>query len=241
VASKTVVLVPGGFLGPWIWEGVQAQLQVAGLDTVGVALASVPQHNGQAAGDFADDAATVRGVLDRLESPAIVCGHSYGGAVITEATAGPHPAVERLVYLAGAAPDEGECLIDLAPVSNRPAGGPEGDTDAAEQVVVRPDGTIELTAESAIAGLFNDCSNEAAEQAAARLRPMNPVVNSQAVTAAGWRQLPTSYVRCLNDQLPELLSAEFLPLVEDVAELPTGHCPQWSRPDLVASLLLERA
>lgn len=105
---------------------------------------------------------------------------------------------------------------------------------------VRSDGSIELVVEAAIAGLFNDCDVQRANEAAALLCPMNAAVNQQPVTAAPWRDVSTTYVRCTDDQVPELLSAQFLDYVDDVVELPTGHCPQWSRPDLVAGLLLDR-
>jgi len=86
-----------------------------------------------------------RGRAALLQPPVLLCGHSYGGAVITEAAAGPHPAVRHLVYLAGAVPDEGDSLADLAPgpaqggreqAADREAGG--------EAVTVRADGMIEL-------------------------------------------------------------------------------------------------
>ncbi|MDQ3764467.1 MAG: alpha/beta hydrolase, partial [Actinomycetota bacterium] len=60
------------------------------------------------------DATQVRAVLDLLRGPVVLCGHSYGGAVITQAAAGPHPAVRRLIYLTGAVPNVGESLTSLA-------------------------------------------------------------------------------------------------------------------------------
>ena len=162
----------------------------------------------------------------------------HGGAVVTEAAAGPHPAVRHLVYLAAAAPDAGESLTDLASRQHGPdRAGSDGD---GEPVRFRPDGTIVLDPASAATALFNDCDDEAVSQAVAQLRPMNPQVNTQPVTAAAWRQIPTTYVRCTYDQLPELVSAQFFDHVAGIVELPTGHCPQWSRPGLVAKLLLQR-
>jgi pimeloyl-ACP methyl ester carboxylesterase len=240
--ADTVVLVPGGFLGPWVWEDVEARLGSVGLGTRTVGLASVPETDAASAGGFDDDVARVRAVLDALESPAILCGHSYAGAVITQAAAGPHPAVGRLIYLAAAAPDTGQSLADLAPQSHADkTAGPDDASDQGEQVHVRPDGTIELTRESAIAALFNDCTVKRADRAADRLRPMNPAVNAQAVTGAAWRELPASYVRPTRDQMPELVSADFLAIVDEVVEIPTGHCPQWSHPELTANLIIERS
>lgn len=242
--AGTVVLVPGGFLGPWIWQDVESQLRVAGVQARAVTLASVADADAPASCGFAEDVSAVRAALEEVEPPVVLCGHSYGGAVITEAASGPHPSVRRLVYLAGAAPDVGESLADLGPTALTAVSDDEAETSSnaneAEQVRLHSDGTIELVVEAAIAGLFNDCDTERANEAAALLRPMNSAVNLQPVTAAPWREVSTTYVRCAEDQVPELLSADFLDYVDDVVELPTGHCPQWSRPELVASLLLDR-
>jgi pimeloyl-ACP methyl ester carboxylesterase len=63
----------------------------------------------------------------------------------------------------------------------------------------------------------------------------------QPVTEAAWRQLPSVYVRGSEDRMPEAVASDFLEQTMQVFELPTGHCPNWSRPDLVAQLLAERA
>jgi alpha-beta hydrolase superfamily lysophospholipase len=89
----TVVLVHGGFLGAWIWEDVAAALREHGIGTVTLDLPSVATDLGGEVGDFYADARAVRQLLDDAQPPVVVCGHSAGGAVITEAAAGPHPAV----------------------------------------------------------------------------------------------------------------------------------------------------
>ncbi|MEV0051983.1 alpha/beta fold hydrolase [Saccharopolyspora shandongensis] len=143
-----VVLVHGSFLGPWSWRDV-----VADLEGVGIAcsVADLPSGFGgirDAAGDLHDDAALVRELLDAATEPVVLCGHSYGGAVITEAAAG-HPAVRRLVYLCGAMPDAGQSLTDLAPPRAVELG-------VREAVRWRADGLLELTADSAREALFHD-------------------------------------------------------------------------------------
>ena len=62
----------------------------------------------------------------------------------------------------------------------------------------------------------------------------------QPVTAAARSQLPSVYIRGSEDRMPEAVAAGFLDQSMQVLELPTGHCPNWSRPDLVAQLLAER-
>ncbi|MEV0051984.1 hypothetical protein AB0H34_15940 [Saccharopolyspora shandongensis] len=69
------------------------------------------------------------------------------------------------------------------------------------------------------------------------LRPSNPVVSGQGVRAAAWREVPTTFVRGVADRMPELVSGSVGWEAVEVVELPTGHCPNWSRPDLVAALL----
>ncbi len=110
----TVVLVHGNFLGPWSWSDVTEILASAQVSAKTVRLPSSTTDGSGPRGDLYEDARHVRAVLDSLRGPVVLCGHSYGGAVITEAVAGPHPAVRRLVYLTGAVPDVGESLASLA-------------------------------------------------------------------------------------------------------------------------------
>ena len=237
MSVPTIVLVHGNFLGPWSWSDVAAKLQDTGMRTVMPDLPSADPRC-QPRGDLHADAAAVRQVLDLLQPPVLLCGHSYGGAVITEAAAGPHPAVRHLVYLAGAVPDEGDSLTGLTPEP------PQGVREQAavretggEAVTIRADGMIELKPGSALGALFHDCEPERAQAAINQLRPSNPATGTQSVTGAAWRDVPATFVRCRDDRMPELVSARFSgPSVERV-ELPTGHCPNWSHPDLVADVL----
>src|SRR5687767_9189364 len=92
-----IVLVPGGFTGSWMWSDVVALLEQDGLEVIAPDLPSIGPNAGSA--DFYADVLVVRELLDSLTAPVLLCGHSYGGGVITDAAAGPHPAVHRLVYL----------------------------------------------------------------------------------------------------------------------------------------------
>lgn len=69
---------------------------------------------------------------------------------------------------------------------------------------------------------------------------MNLSGGDQPVREAAWTQLPCIYVRGSEDRMPEAVAPGFLEQTTEVFELPTGHCPNWSRPDLVASLLANR-
>jgi pimeloyl-ACP methyl ester carboxylesterase len=98
-ARTTIVLVHGAFADASGWAGVDAELA---SDDVDVIAPPNPLRG------VASDAAYIASVLDQLDGPVVLVGHSYGGAVIT--TAGQHDKVVALVYVAGYAPDEGETL-----------------------------------------------------------------------------------------------------------------------------------
>jgi pimeloyl-ACP methyl ester carboxylesterase len=109
---KPVVLVHGGFVDGSGWEPVYRGLRQAGHQV------SVAQHPTRS---LTDDAAVVGRVLDQQPEPGILVGHSYGGAVITQA--GNHPNVAALVYICAFAPDSGESTS--AVIEGFPAEGPQ--------------------------------------------------------------------------------------------------------------------
>jgi pimeloyl-ACP methyl ester carboxylesterase len=225
---STVVLVHGGFLGPWLWKDVQLILEARGIRSVAPDLPSV----GDQMGDLNRDAATVRQALKAV-GPAVLCGHSYAGLVITEAANDQEVEVTRLAYLAAAVPDDGQSVQSLA----TSLGLEDGD-DGGEEVVVLPDGRIGLRPEAARTGLFHDCAPDRAEEAISLLRPTNPATGSQPVSQAAWRQIPATLIEAADDRLPRLVCSAFDSTPHDSVSIPTGHCPQWS-PDLVADLLGE--
>jgi pimeloyl-ACP methyl ester carboxylesterase len=237
--AATVVLVHGGFLGAWVWADVVSALEGRGIRAVALDLPSVAGDGGGDVGDFYADAEAVRRALDGAAPPVLLCGHSAGGAVITQAAAGPHPAVRRLVYLAAAVPDAGDSLASL---TARSVGGTEERPDAgAEPVVIRPDGLGELKAEEAEAALFHDCDPARGKTALARLRPMNMAGGIQTLTGAAWRELPATLVRGTLDRMPEAITPAFFERDPEIVEIPAGHCPNWSQPELVAEILASRA
>ncbi|TMB87848.1 MAG: alpha/beta hydrolase [Chloroflexi bacterium] len=234
VRDPRIVLVPGGFTGAWMWADVAALLEAGGIEAVTVELPTIEEQS--AGADFYADARAVRELLDRLEPPVLLCGHSYGGAVITEAASGPHPAVRELVYLTAAVPGTGDSMVSLM------SAAAAQDTGAEEEgVTFREDGLAFLDREAARRALFNDCEPERAEDGLRRLRPMSLSGADQPVSAAAWTQLPSVYVRGSEDPMPEAVAPGFLERTSEIVELPTGHCPNWSRPDLVARLLADRA
>lgn len=97
----TVVLVHGAFADESSWNGVVADLSARGYKVVN---ADNPLRGPSY------DAASVRAVIDSINGPVILVGHSYGGVVITNAATGADN-VEALVYVAGMVPDRGEPAI----------------------------------------------------------------------------------------------------------------------------------
>src|ERR1700722_6670424 len=96
-SARNVVLVHGGFVDGSGWQGVYDLLTADGYRV------AVVQHPTPS---LEQDAAYTRQVIDNLDGPVILAGHSYGGAVITEA--GLDDKVASLVYVAAFAPDKGE-------------------------------------------------------------------------------------------------------------------------------------
>src|SRR5450432_4756325 len=105
---NNIVLVHGGFVDGAGWRGVYDILKKAGFNV------SIVQNS---TASLTTDVATTRQVIDAQDGPVILVGHSYGGAVITEA--GTDPKVAGLVYIAAFAPDRGESVSSL--IQNPPA------------------------------------------------------------------------------------------------------------------------
>lgn len=110
-ALASVVLVHGGFVDGSGWDEVYKILRKDGYP---VTIAQNPTTS------LADDVAVTRRVIAEQKSPVVLVGHSYGGAVITEA--GNDPAVASLVYIAAFAPDRGESVATL--IQNAVPGAP---------------------------------------------------------------------------------------------------------------------
>lgn len=110
-AAGNIVLVHGGFVDGAGWEGVYNILKKDGYK---VSIVQNPTTS------LADDVAVTKRVIDAQDGPVVLVGHSYGGAVITEA--GNNPRVKGLVYVTAFAPDKNESVESL--ISNPPPGAP---------------------------------------------------------------------------------------------------------------------
>ena len=219
---RTVVLVHGAWHGPWCWAEV-----LAGLDERGVAAIPVDLPGP----DLHADADHVRAVLDDLDAVVLV-GHSYGGAVITDA--GTHPGVDRLVYITAFALDEGETILR----NELPALGTSGLTSV---VRVLDDGTSVLDGDDVVPAVYADCTDLDVKRALSLLRPQAMASFTQSPRAVAWRQRPTTYVVCGADRgvSPELqrAMAQRIPDVALVEWPDASHSPFLSQPAVVVDLL----
>jgi pimeloyl-ACP methyl ester carboxylesterase len=224
--EPTVVLVHGAWHGGWCWDMVVRQLDAAGVASVTVENPSVAQ----APADLHADGDNVRRVLDGVDGPVVLVGHSYGGAVITDA--GAHPAVAQLVYLTAFALDDGESVIqnDLAGLEDVKLGeGMRFETDTAQLDLAR-----------AVEFFFHDCTPDVAASAVAQLRPMSMAAMTCTPRAVAWREKPSTYIVCTDDRaLPVTLQQSNANRLGTVFEMPTSHSPFLSRPDDLARLLIE--
>lgn len=224
----TVVLVHGAWGGSWCWERVVPRLEQRGVRSVTVDLPSVGADPAEPP-DLSADAAEVSRTLDAAAGPFVVCGHSYGGMVVTRAAAGRSDVV-HLVYLCAFMPDTGESLFTLT-------GGP------APWITLLDDGRTLPDLERAETAGYADCDAETRAAAIRRLRPQVTAPFVEEVPAAAWREIPSTYVICTEDQSlsVELQRNVFAPRAGEVVELASSHSPFFSQPERIADLLAQRA
>jgi pimeloyl-ACP methyl ester carboxylesterase len=237
-STGDIVLVPGACCGAWIWADVVDLLERRGVGAWAVDLPSVGGPP-SAPADLHADADAVRQVLDRATAPVVVCGHSYGGMVITEAAAG-HPSVTHLAYLAAVVPDIGESLLELA------SGNDPTALAGVFTTLYEPQGEDWLGAGSRGLDLVLGPGPKALIEAAAALfAPQSAAVMAQPVTGAAWREIPSTYLWCRHDRLLETaLGPAFRRSAQRasaIVPLPCGHSPQVTWPELVADVLVDLA
>ena len=222
MASCTAVLVHGLWHGGWAWDAVRDALAARGLDAVAPDLPMTT---------LADDAAVLRSVLDDLPGPALLVGHSYGGAVVT--AAGEHPAVRGLVYLAAFALTETESISRVAPEAAVPA------TRLGDALLFSADGTqVLLDPEAGRQLLYSRTPDPVATAALARLRPVGRALFSGRPDAVAWRDRRATYAVCSADEcvapdLQRIMAAR----CDVQVEWDSDHSPPAGHPDLVADLI----
>ena len=181
-AARNVVLVHGGFVDGSGWQGVYSILKNGGYNV------SVVQNPTLS---LEGDVAATRLVIDAQDEPVILVGHSYGGAVITEA--GNDPKVAALVYIAAFAPDRGESVNTL--IANPPPGAP------VPPILPPQDGFLFLDRSKFQASFAADVEGSAAKFMADSQVPWGLDALSGAITQPAWRSKPSWYLVATNDRM----------------------------------------
>jgi pimeloyl-ACP methyl ester carboxylesterase len=229
-----VVFVHGAFVrdGSWWWAPVADRLARRGTDSVAVALPSCGETGVAPTGEgptLTDDVAAVRTILDD-DVPTILVAHSYGGMVA--AAAAGHRAVTHLVCITSFLPLPGESLADIGRSSADPV-----------PVVPLPGGALAVRATDRsrfIQRFLHDVVDpELVDGALERLTTQSAAVFSTPASEAGWRGKPTTCLVCADDRStdPELQRRHAQRATRTI-ELPAGHHPFLSQPDLVTQHLL---
>ena len=217
---RDVVLVHGAFVDGSGWAGVHRALTKKGFRV------SISQHS---TASLEDDVATVRRVIAQHEGPVILVGHSYGGAIISEA--GNDPKVAALVYVTGFVVDAGESvgLLTKDPVPGAP-----------EPPLLPPaDGFLLLDKARFAAAFAQDLpAEEAAFMADAQLPWGLTAVNGQ-VTTPAWKSKPVWYVVASEDRMIPAVAQRAMAARAgaQVTEVAGSHSLFLSQPDAVAEVI----
>ncbi|WP_207709877.1 alpha/beta fold hydrolase [Actinomadura macrotermitis] len=227
-AKPTVVLVHGAFTDGSSWSGVIRDLHRSGYKAIAVA---------DPLRDLRSDAAYVASVVASVKGPVVLVGHSYGGAVITNA-AQAAPNVKALVYIAAFAPDEGE--------SNASIGARFHDTigkSVLPRPYTKPDGTtgVDLYIDPAkyAATFAADVPRSQTALMAATQRPITAEAVNTPSGPPAWKKLPSWYLVSTRDQAIPPAAQRFMAgrIGARTVELPASHASPVSRPRAVALLI----
>ncbi|WP_433578377.1 alpha/beta fold hydrolase [Nocardia brasiliensis] len=218
--SKTVVLVHGGFVDGSGWRGVYDELTRDGIPV------RVVQN---ATKSLADDAAAARQIIDDIDGEVVLVGHSYGGAVITEA--GTHDKVAALVYITAFAPDKGESVNTL--IGTFPQDGPQ------PPILPPVDGYLFLDRAEFHASFAGDLSDADGAFLADSQVPWGLDALGGPISEAAWRIKPSWYLHVTEDKMipPGAQASMAERIGAKVAETPGSHAIYVSQPAVVADLI----
>ena len=222
--GSSVVLVHGGFVDGSGWQGVYEHLKKDGYSVTVVQNPTL---------SHADDVAVTRRAIDAQNEPVILVGHSYGGAVITEA--GNHPKVAALVYIAGFAPDKGESVNTL--IADPPPGAP------VPPILPPQDGFLFLDREKFHASFAGDLSAEQAAFMADSQVPWGVEALGGTISEPAWRSKPSWYLVTTEDRMiPPPAQREMSARAgSTVVEVAGSHSIYVSQPAAVAELIEKAA
>jgi pimeloyl-ACP methyl ester carboxylesterase len=221
---RDVVLVHGAFADGSGWQGVYRILTRQGYSVTVVQNSTI---------SLDDDVAATKRAIDAQDGPVILVGHSYGGAVISQA--GSDPKVVGLVYIAAFALDNGESVGTW--IKNWPSGVP------APPVLPPQDGFLLLDREKFPAAFAADVKPDVAEFMASSQVPWGVAAVNGAVTDAAWKTKPSWYLLTTEDHmiLPDAERFMAKRAGSKVVEIKASHAVFLSNPDAVASLIEQAA
>jgi pimeloyl-ACP methyl ester carboxylesterase len=221
---RNVVLVHGGFVDGSGWQGVYDALTADGYR---VAVVQNPTLS------LEDDAAVTRRVIDDLDGPVVLVGHSYGGAVITEA--GLHEKVAALVYITAFAPDKGESVNTL--IADPPPGAP------VPPILPPKDGFLFLDRQKFPASFAGDLPAAQAAFMADSQVPWGVNALAGTISEPAWRIKPSWYLVATDDRMipPPAQRAMAERTGATVTEVPGSHSIYLSQPRAVASIIKQAA
>jgi pimeloyl-ACP methyl ester carboxylesterase len=232
--KPTVVLVHGGWDNSTGWNAVVEQLQRRGYPVIAPAN---PLRG------LASDAEYVSSILDTIEGPVVLVGHSYGGAVITNAAVG-HDNVDALVYIAGFAPAEGESLVQL--VSMNPGSEIGPDTLITRRYPL-PDGTqgvdLYLTRDGVRTAFAADVPRRVADQMHATQRPFSEAAFGSPSGTPAWATIPSWYLVASRDRAIPPATQRFMAerAGAHTSEVRSSHVPQISQPEATVTIIRQAA
>jgi pimeloyl-ACP methyl ester carboxylesterase len=219
-----VVLVHGGFVDGSGWEDVYKILKKDGYK---VSIVQNPTSS------LLDDVAATKRVLARQQMPVILVGHSYGGAVITEA--GNDPRVAGLVYIAAFAPDKGESVASL--IKDPPAGAP------VPPILPPQDGYLLLDLEKFPASFAADVAADKAAFMADSQVPWGVPALNGTITQPAWKTKPSWYLIATDDKMIPPPAQHFMSerAGSTVVEVKGSHAVYVSKPQAVVALIEKAA
>jgi pimeloyl-ACP methyl ester carboxylesterase len=222
--SRTVVLVHGGFVDGSGWQGVYDLLVADGFT---VRVVQNPTLT------LEDDVAVTRRVIDACEGPVVLVGHSYGGAVITEA--GTDENVTALVYVTAFAPDKGESVNTL--IADPPPGAP------VPPILPPQDGFLFLDRDKFGASFAGDLPAKQAAFMADSQVPWGVGALAGQISDPAWRSKPTWYLVAKDDRMipPPAQRAMAERAGATVSEAAGSHSIYVSQPAAVVTVIEQAA
>jgi pimeloyl-ACP methyl ester carboxylesterase len=221
---RNIVLVHGGFVDGSGWQAVYDLLVADGFRV------SVVQNPTLS---LAGDVAATHQVIDGLDGPCVLVGHSYGGVVISEA--GTHPNVAALAYIAAFAPDKGESVSTL--IADPPPGAP------VPPILPPHDGFLYLDRDKFHGAFAADLPVQLAAFMADAQVPWGVDALGGAVTEPAWRHKPSWYLVATEDHMipPPAQRAMAERAGSFVVEVIGSHAVYVSQPAAVAHLIRQAA